>query len=336
MRKEGKRDMNNDQQLKVLDDYFKLMSLNGSAYVFNVAQKMGFFKPFMKKEEITAAELSATLDYKATPVELILNTLTTLELMSKTGDKYSLAPVCKLLTGSYENLSSDYWEHLPTLLQEGTPYKRMDNVEDSEKEYQTQVKSLEWMMSPSASYVANMFSQRESLDNLNILDVGAGSGVWSYAFLQENKNVKTTLADWPAVLDVAKNSAAEKSISDRVSYIEGNYHKTNFGSGYNMAILGNVAHIETEDGCSKLFQKIHESLEPGGSILIFDVYGENEKGELSKWLYQLGLAIRTENGKVHSPERLKELLSDTGYESFQFFSLDITPYTMGVVVGKKK
>jgi ubiquinone/menaquinone biosynthesis C-methylase UbiE len=328
--------MQNNEKLRMLDTYFNLMATNGSAYVFNIASKMQFFTPFAKQENISAKELSTVLKYQEQPVELILNTLVSMKVLEKNDGLYNLAPVTKFLTGNYENLSSDYWEHLPTLLIEGTPYKQMDSIKDSETEYKTQVKSLEWMMTPSSMYVANIISEKMNKDSLKILDIGAGSGVWSYSFLQNNKNSSAHLADWPAVLEVAKDSASKKGISDRVKYIEGNYHETEFGENYDLAILGNVTHIETKEGNIELFKKAARSLKSGGQLLILDVFGENPKGEISKWLYQLGLSIRTNEGKVHSPDELKEWLTDHSFDDFTFTSLDITPYTMGLLTATKK
>ena len=317
----------------MLEDYFKLMTVNGSAYVFNIAHKMQLLKPFKVKDSYTAAELAVELNFNEKPVELILDTLCSLNIIDKNDSSYSLAPVTKMMTGSYENLSSDYWEHLPTFLTQGTPYKKMDALSDSEKEYQTQVKSLEWMMGPCASLAAKEISTNEGE---KILDIGAGSGVWSYAFANKDQSIKATLADWPAVLKVAKQSAKDKKLESRVNYIEGNFHETEFGTEeYDMAILGNVTHIETPQGCADLFKKSHQALKNNGRLLIFDCFGKESAGETARCLYKLGLAIRTQSGEVHMPDTLEKWLKECGFGKFEFKSLDVTPHTMGVLIATK-
>jgi len=316
--------------IKSLETYFNLMSMNGTAYVFNIANKMKFFKPFVIKEQLTSTEIAKALCLKENPVKLVLETLISIKVLEKNGDLYSLSSVTKYLTGNYENLSSDYWEHLPKLLTEGNPYKKMDQVSDSENEYKVQVKSLEWMMSPSAVITAKMFPISKK-NNLSILDVGAGSGVWSFAFLKENETATAALADWPGVLDVAKDSAKKQNLNNRVKYIEGNYHETNFNSDYDLAIIANVTHIESTEGNQSLFKKIKAALRPNGILLIVDVFGNNKKGDVNKCLYQLGLALRTTKGEVYPPATLQEWLTTLGYREFNFHSLDVVPYTMGIL-----
>ncbi len=325
-----------NSQIKILDDYFNLMTINGSAYVFNIAHKMGIFKPFMQSPKLSSEEVAGVLKYGHEPVKHILDTLCGLHLLEESNGSYEMAPVMKLMTGNYENLSSDYWEHLPEFLMKGTPYKKMDTVENSEQEYQVQVKSLEWMMKPSSFYGAQYFAKMFGDKALNILDLGAGSGVWSYAFLNTFKGSKATLIDWEAVLKVAKSSAEEQGLGSRVEFKSGNYHETDFGEGRDIVILGNVTHIESEENCQNLFDRAYKSLKPGGAIVIYDVFSKSEKGKVSASLYKLGLCLRTENGKVHSVEKHQEWMKNSGFDKTEYHTMDITPYTMGVVYGVKK
>lgn len=316
-----------------LETYFSLMTMNGGAYVFNVASKMGIISCFKHKDSWTAKEISEQLKYQENPVFLVLNTLCALNILDEKNNFYSLTPVAKLMTGNYENLSSDYWDHLPKFITEGAPYKKMDSVSDSENEYKTQVKSLEWMMGPCAQYLANNFEIKE---DAKILDVGAGSGVWSFNFLYKNSKAQATLADWPAVLEVARDTASNNKISDRVEYIVGNFHETQLGEKkYDYAILGNVTHIETKEGNIDLFKKIYCALKPGGKLLILDSYSNDKKGMLARNLYKLGLALRTVSGQVYSPETLSSWLTACDYKHTEFMQIDTLPYTMGCVIATK-
>jgi ubiquinone/menaquinone biosynthesis C-methylase UbiE len=210
----------------------------------------------------------------------------------------------------------------------------MDAVENSEMEYQVQVKSLEWMMSPCAKLMVEMLGGEKSPHN--VLDVGAGSGVWSFNFLYANPKSTCTLADWPAVLKVAKDTSAKNKISDRVTYIEGNFHQTDFGPArFDYATLGNVTHIQTPEENKRIFKKIYDALLPGGELIILDAYGKVPQGAMARALYQMGLTIRTVQGKVYMPDELEPWLREIGFKSFEFKSLDVIPYSMGMLIAKK-
>lgn len=326
----AKKEKNTNSDLKV---YFDLMLANGASNLYRIVQEMQILNSYKPGESFSAEELALKHQFKIVPTKVLLDSLATMGLVVKSGESYSISNVMHLLKGNYQNLSSEYWAHLPTLLKSGTPFKKMDTVDDSEKEYQVQVKSLEWMMTPCAELMAELIAEKNPV---NILDVGAGSGVWSFNFLYKSSNNICTLADWPAVLKVAKETSAKNKIEDRVSYIEGNFHQTEFGSPrFHYATLGNVTHIQTPEENKRIFKKIYDVLLPGGQLIILDAYGKVEEGALARALYQMGLTIRTVQGKVYRPDELQPWLESVGFKSFEFHSLDVVPHSMGMFIAKK-
>ncbi|MFA6238466.1 MAG: methyltransferase [Bacteriovorax sp.] len=328
----------NNKDLKV---YFDLMLANGASSLYRIVQEMEILNAYRPGEIFSATDLAEKHQFKVGPTKVLLDSLSTMGLVVKKGESYSISNVMHLLKGNYQNLSSEYWAHLPTLLKSGTPFKKMDAVENSEKEYQVQVKSLEWMMGPCAELTAQMVSElypeKETKNaSINVLDVGAGSGVWGFNFLYANPNATCTLADWPAVLKVARDTSERNKISSRVSYIEGNFHQTNFGEPrFDYATLGNVTHIQTPDENKNIFKKIYNALLPGGRLIILDAYGKVEEGAMARALYQMGLTIRTVQGKVYQPEELEPWLKEAGFTSFEFHSIDVVPHSMGMFIAKK-
>lgn len=325
---------------KELQTYFSLMLSGGSTALYNYVQEHSLLADYEQGETFTAKDFADKFHYKTGPAEVFLNTLIALGLLEKKADKYSVTPVMELLKGNYKNLSAEYWAHLPVLLKTGTPFKRMDALVDSEKEYQVQVKSLEWMMTPCAeNMVEQLCKSRPDIltkKDLQVLDVGAGSGVWGFNFLYKNKEAHCTLADWPAVLVVAKETATRKSIIDRVQTIEGNFHESQWPENkFHFATLGNVTHILTAEANKTLFKKIYMAMQPGGELVILDAYGEEPSGELARALYQMGLTIRTIQGRVFMPEELKPMLLEAGFKTFEFKSIDAVPHSMGMLIAKK-
>lgn len=325
---------------KELETYFSLMLASGSTALYNFVQEHGVLNGYKAGETFSAKDFADKHQYKLVPAEVFLNSLISLGILEKKNDLYVLAPVMELLSGNYKNLSAEYWAHLPILLKTGAPFKRMDAVADSEKEYQVQVKSLEWMMTPCAELMVDTLAKIrpdiKTKKDLEVLDVGAGSGVWGFNFLYQNTEAKATLADWPAVLVVAKATAERKKISDRVTTIEGNFHESSWPEDkFHYATLGNVTHILTEEANKTLFKKIYKAMKPGGELVILDAYGEVPEGELARALYQMGLTIRTIQGRVFQPHELRPWLEEAGFKTFEFHSLNVVPRSMGMLVAKK-
>src|SRR5262249_28516414 len=129
---------------------------------------------------MTAAELAQACRTVERPTSLLLDVLVVLGLVRREADQYSLTFLAQmLLRGSYRELGDQYWDHLPTFMQTGTPLVRMDSVAESESHYQTQVAALSWMLGPAAELAAQTLLQLCDLSDASILDLGAGSGIWS-------------------------------------------------------------------------------------------------------------------------------------------------------------
>lgn len=324
-----------DCQLKVLETYFRLMSLNGAAHIYRTAQNVGIF------EALTAGPASASAvaqrcETKEYPTALILDGLCALGAVERDGEGYALASVMQLLTSAYRNLGDQYWESLPQFLNTGTPLLKMDDVGQSERYYRNQAAALELMMTPVAEAASATLDIGGKRKNLMVLDVGAGSAVWSLTFACHDPGIRVTAVDWPAVLEIALRAARRGGLQDRFSTIAGNYHEVELPDNfYHLAILGNVTHLETPQGNFSLFRRLHRSLRPGGEIAIFDVFPGHAVGDLARTLYALGLALRTEHGRVYPPEELKVLLGEAGFQEYTLNNLGVPPYTMGMLLARR-
>ena len=123
-------------------------------------------------------------------------------------------------------------------------------------------------------------------------------------------------------------------MASRFQRLPGNYHEVVLDDGaYDVIIAGNVTHLESVDGNQRLFKKLHKALAPGGRLVIFDVIGDQEQGKLQAALYAIGLALRTSQGQVHSLEALKGFLQSAGFSKVDYQPVEVTPYTMGMLVG---
>jgi ubiquinone/menaquinone biosynthesis C-methylase UbiE len=327
--------MNKEEQLAALQTYFSLMSMNGGMRVFCAAQQAGIFNA-LGNGATTPAAVAQACGLKGRPVKLLLDGLCGLKVVEQKDGAYVPAPVMGFLSGAYNDLGGKYWDHLPAYLKSGVPMARMDNLAESEKQYRAQVMALDWMMRPSAEVAAAMLGIGRKMKGLNILDVGAGSGVWSLTFLKNDPTSIATALDWPSVLEIARASAGKLGLADRFKILPGNYHEVTLpAESFDLVILGNVTHIETEMRNKSLFGKLHAALKPGGKIVIFDVFGSQEKGVLEAALYALGLALRTERGEVHPMDRLQSLLSEVGFRNAVGRPIEVTPHTMGMLLADK-
>lgn len=327
--------MSNDQKLGALLSYFELMNMNGAARIYRSARELGIFDA-VGDGPASTQDVAATCGLQEGPARLLLDGLCSIGTLTRNDDSYSPALVTQFLSGNYQNLSDEYWDYLPQFLKSGIPLAKMDSVEQSEEQYEKQVSALAWMMAPAAEAVALMLGIGETRKDIEILDVGAGSGIWSLTCAQHDAESNVTVNDWPAIVRIAGGLAQQMGLQDRFSAIPGNYHEADLGKDqFDLAIVANVTHIETPKGNVELFRKIHNALKPGGEVAIVDVIPIQAEGQVSAALYALGLGLRTETGQVHSADALQSYLGDAGFAEASVLPIAVPPYTMGMVLAKK-
>jgi ubiquinone/menaquinone biosynthesis C-methylase UbiE len=325
-----------NDQVQMLAGYFQLMNSNGASHVYRESLKAGILDALTSGGK-TAGEVAENCQTDESATTLVLDTLCALGLVQNVGERYALTVLAAgLLGGSYRELGDQYWAHLPSFLKTGQPWIKMDDACESEAHYQSQAAALAWMLAPAAEAAAHALGIGETLKDLSILDVGAGSAIWSLTMARHDPGTTVTAVDWPAVLKVAAETASNSGLSDRFSTIVGNYHEVDLPeSQFDLALLGNVTHLETPEGNRSLFEKVHRSLKPTGRIIIFDVLPGQPEGDLNRTLYALGLALRTEHGRVYQPQELEALLVQSGFGPPKLTSLPVPPYAVGMLVAER-
>jgi ubiquinone/menaquinone biosynthesis C-methylase UbiE len=319
----------------MLSAYFDLMNCNGAANVYRVALEAGLLDA-IAEGPLTAEEVAAKCQCDARATELVLQTLEAMRLTAHADGKWSLTPLAgSLLTGGYRQLGQQYWDHLPKLLKTGEPWIHMDDAAQSAGHYQSQAAALAWMLAPAAEAAASALGIGEREKDLNILDLGAGSASWSLTMARRDAGTQVTAVDWPAVLEVARATAAKFGLGDRLTTIAGNYHEVELPeAAFDLAILGNVTHLETPAGNRDLLAKARRALKAGGRVAIFDVLPGQASGDLNRTLYTLGLALRTRAGHVYTPAELADLLAESGFGPSRLVNLEVPPRAVGMLLAE--
>jgi len=194
--------MESADQLKALETYFQLMSMKGVVEAFHAARQAGVLEALAGGRHTTAA-LAVKCGLCEKPTDLLLRVLCAAGIVQVIGEEYLAMPVLHFLSGTYQDLSSQYWDYLPSYLKTGRPLQRMDDPEEGRKHYVEQARSLRGMMLPCAMAAAGMLGIGTQLKKLRILDVGAGSGVWGQTFALHDPEARVAAIDWPNVLEMA-------------------------------------------------------------------------------------------------------------------------------------
>jgi len=145
-----------------------------------------------------------------------------------------------------------------------------------------------------------------------LLDLGGGTGLYSFALLQKNPQLRAVVFDRPQVLKVAAEMAAEYGVIDRVELAGGDMFVDPLPTGVDLVLLSNILHDWDVPECKTLVRRSAVAMQPGGRVLIHDVFlNDALDGPLPIALYSASLFSLTE-GRAYSTAEYRAMLADAG------------------------
>jgi SAM-dependent methyltransferase len=183
----------------------------------------------------------------------------------------------------------------------------------SAMEQEDAARTLTLALAGRARAVAAVLAERVPLNPARLLlDVGGGTGLYSIACLQKNRQLRAIVWDRPQVLKVAAELAVAHSVSDRLECRPGDMFTDAVPAGVDVVLLSNILHDWDVPECRKLVRRCADALSPGGRLLIHDVYLHDElDGPLPLALYSAQLFCQTE-GRAYSAAEYRSWLTEAG------------------------
>ena len=214
----------------------------------------------------------------------------------------------------------------------GVAYIYRDGIE-SAMDTEASARRLTMALAGRAKNVAPVLAERAPVaDARRLLDVGGGTGIYSFAMLRKHPKLRAIIFDRAEVLKVAREMAAQYGVSDRTEFIAGDMFADPIPTDCDVILLSNILHDWDVPECRLLVQRCAASLPAGGQLLIHDVFlNDNLDGPLPAALYSAALFSLTE-GRAYSAGEYRQWLTDAGLTTGEIVP---TLIHCGVLAGKK-
>jgi SAM-dependent methyltransferase len=187
---------------------------------------------------------------------------------------------------------------------------------ESAMEQEDTARELTLALAGRAKNVAPVLAGRYPLDGARLLlDVGGGTGIYSIAWLQRHPALRAIVWDRPEVLKVAREMAEAHGVAERLDCRPGDMFRDPLPDGADVILLSNILHDWDVPECRTLVRRCAGSLEPGGRLLIHDVFlNDALDGPLPIALYSAALFRLTE-GRAYSAGEYRAWMADAGLEA---------------------
>ena len=268
---------------------------------------------------------------------MLLNFMTAMGLLEKEDGRYGLnnfsrdyfLPSGRNYLGPlfiYSDELLKLWLNLPEAVKTGRPPLSLFPDEERERLNRNIVEALFRVHKAPAWELAGLFKKEISFSRqrIKILDVAAGSAVWSLPFALECERVEVTAIDFVRVLEVAKKFAQEYGVQGRYRFIGADIRKMEFGTEeYDMALLGHICHSEGAEGSQRLIGKCFRALRKNGRLLIMDyIPDEGRKSAQMPLLLALNALLGTEEGDTFTFSEYRQWLLAAGFSAARTLRVD--------------
>jgi ubiquinone/menaquinone biosynthesis C-methylase UbiE len=277
----------------------------------------------------TAEEVSKETGSSVRGLHAVMNALVGLELLKKDRQgKYSLTPESEsfLVSGKPGTLAGffpmnmrrliPHWLKLDEIVRTGKPPEARNQEEAGTNFFSELVENIIPMSYGSAQALAHHLGVANAKDELRVLDLAAGSGIWGIALAQRSPRVRVTAVDWSGMIPTTKRITQKFGVADRFNFIEGDLLEADFGNGYNVATLGHILHSEGEQRSRQLLKKTFGALKTGGTIAIGEWLVNDERTEpLPALMFAVQMIVNTEQGDTFSFNEIKGWLEEAGFKN---------------------
>jgi len=278
-------------------------------------------------------------------VRILCDFLTTLGLLDKADSRYTLpatsatflsrkSPAYMGTTASFLTLPQmrQNFERLTETVREGTVRPDSNMVSTENAVWVEFARSMVPLAMPAAHAIAGIL-EIEKKGAVKVLDIAAGHGMYGIVLAQRNPQVQVTAADWGPFLEVANEQAEQAGVASLYRTIPGDAFLTDFGSGYDVALVTNFLHHFDRAQCTAFLQKVARALTPGGRVVLVEfVPNPDRVTPPMAARFSLAMLAGTPAGDAYTLADLTEMLNAAGFGDVQAHSLP-TPQT--VVVGRK-
>lgn len=289
----------------------------------------------------TVPELAAATASDARGLEMLLNALTALGLLSKDGTRYApTAFASEYLARSsprylgyiimhHHHLMAG-WSRLDEAVRSGAPLRGRDShdADASERE------SFEMGMFNLAMQIAPRIVAKVDLrDKRRLLDLGGGPGTYAIQFCQANPQLTATVYDLASTRPFAEKTIRAFGLSDRIDFVAGDFISDDIPAGFDVAWLSHILHGEGPEGCAVILQRAVAALQPGGMLLVQEfILDDSMDGPLFPALFSLNMLLGTPQGQAYSQGQLENMLSAAGVTALRRLEIDL-PNGAGVLAG---
>jgi len=292
----------------------------------------------------TVQELATLCHARVSAMQLLLNACLVEGLLVAEGDRYANSDIAAAYLArtspafsangfKYAENLYPAWGRLTDLLRDGKPPMPAPVMLGENKEV---TRAFVMVMHERARGIGSILPYLDVSGRKHLLDVGGGPGTYSVALVEKTPGLRATVLDVPGVVDVAQELVNASGYADRVTLVRGDYLKSDFGTGFDAALLSGMMHRESPDSCRLLLRKTFAALDPGGVAIVSDVFFDDASKRTPPFTvyFALNMMLTSDEGAAHAKTEMADWMREAGFIDIAVRELP-QPNPHALVTGRK-
>lgn len=279
------------------------------------------------KGSMSSTDVSGNIKTDARATDRLMNVLAGCGLLEKKSGKFNNSPFSEkfLVKGSSSYMGGtghishlwNSWTTMTEAVKKGTSVMMRSEINERGEDW---LEPFIAAMHQRGKQQAKVIADALNLSGVNkLLDVGGGSGAFSFAMVDKYPAMKAMVYDLPNVIPITKKYIHSEGYENRVSTLTGNYLEDPLGNGYDMAFLSAVIHSNSADENKLLFGKCANSLNLGGQLVVLDhIMNEDRTEPFGGAMFSLNMLVGTQAGDTFTESEIKSWMNETGFEKITF------------------
>ncbi|MCP9471498.1 MAG: acetylserotonin O-methyltransferase [Nitrospira sp.] len=285
----------------------------------------------------TAGEVASRIDAHEPTLRLLLNALVAMKLLTKEGDRYGNSSVAdKHLV----KRSPHYVGHL--LLLHDAEWNNWGKLEETVRTGRRAVDRHVFETDPElgGNVLAVLdrigrqsgpeLARRLGLSGpVRLLDLGGGAGTNAIAFCEVYPDLTATVFDLPTTLRLTEKTIKERGLASRIALRPGDFNRDPLGGPYDVVLMSDVLHYQTDDANEALVEKAFVHLAPQGRLVIKDRFLD-EAGTGPAWTtaFAVHILVNTQAGSCYRCSDAVRWMTKAGFADIT--ELEKTAVVQGV------
>ncbi len=303
----------NKSTLQQLQGFMRLAGGFRASRVILTANNFAVFEYL--RAPITSNEVAGIVGIDPRATEILLDALTALGLLRKTGNKYRNTDVAKqfLVKGSpfyqgdmlrHSDTLWKSWSGLDEVVRSGLPNRTGGRDHDS---------FIRAMHNNAVFRATDVIKAVDLRGVKKALDLGGGPGTYSMALAR--KGIAVTLFDLPNTIEITREIVGESKIGG-IGFLSGDFHTDDIGSGYDLVFISQIFHSFSDEDNLALLAKSRDAMNPKGKIAIHEFFLEKNRAfPVAGALFSVNMLVNTTGGRSYTPQEMRGWLTKTGFKS---------------------